>query len=160
VIQRKRHERKLNTTNENGARSARPQKASKLLTLPLTKEARKVMERKQEMIDEAAAETYHMAMKTDQTPCTICSELADKESAFQKYGWEENDSYLPAAASKLTIVRDFKPHSSRKLQLQQCPECGTFYLYRSDYEYLVNGSEDEEYLTRLSDEETAEYLKE
>jgi hypothetical protein len=78
--------------------------------------------------------------------------------ASQKYGWEENNTYLPAAAGKLTVVKDLKPNSSRKLQVQQCPECGTYYLYRSDYEYLVNGSEDEEYLTRLSIEEAGEYL--
>lgn len=96
---------------------------------------------------------------TAYTHCSICSSLASEEMAFQKYGWEEDNTYLPAAANQLTLVRDFKPYSSRKLQLQQCPECGTFYLYRSDYEYLVNGSEDEEYLTRLSAAEAAKYLE-
>ena len=37
-------------------------------------------------------------------------------------------------------------------------KCGTYYLYRTDYEYLVNGSEDEEYLTRLTEEQAAGYL--
>jgi hypothetical protein len=37
--------------------------------------------------------------------------------------------------------------------------CGTYYLYRSDYEYLVNGSEDEEILTRLSPDQAAPYLE-
>lgn len=91
-------------------------------------------------------------------PCSICSGLADQEYAAQKWGWEEDDTYLPAAAGQLVIVRDFQPYGSRKLQLQQCPECGCYYLYRSDYEYLVNGSEDEEHLTRLSTEQAAEYL--
>ena len=90
--------------------------------------------------------------------CSICSDLAAEETASQKYGWEEDNTYLPAAAGKLTIVKDLKPNSSRKLQVQQCPECGTYYLYRSDYEYLVNGSEDEEYLTRISVEEASKYL--
>ena len=93
------------------------------------------------------------------TRCSICSRLADEEAAFQKYGWEEDNTYLPAAAGRLTVVKDFKPYSSRKLQLQQCPECSTYYLYQTDYEFLVNGSEDEEYLTRLSDEEAVEYLE-
>ena len=31
-------------------------------------------------------------------------------------------------------------------------------LADTDYEFLVNGSEDEEYLTRLFDEEAAAYL--
>ena len=94
------------------------------------------------------------------TRCSICRHLADKEAAFQKYGWEEDNTYLPAAAGRLTMVKDFKPYASRKLQLHQCPECGTYYRYETDYEFLVNGSEDEEYLTRLTDEEAAKYLKE
>lgn len=90
--------------------------------------------------------------------CQVCSSLADEEVAYQKYGWEENNTYLPAAAGHLQVVLDLQPYGSRKLQLQQCPECGTYYLYRTDYEYLVNGSEDEEFLTRLTDEQAAEYL--
>ncbi len=90
--------------------------------------------------------------------CPICSGLQDQETAYQKFGWEENDTHLPAAAAHLKLVRDFQPYSSRKRQLQQCPACGTYYLYRTDYEYLVNGSEDEESLTRLSPEQAAEYL--
>jgi hypothetical protein len=65
---------------------------------------------------------------------------------------------LPAAAAQLRVLRDLRPYGSRKLQLQQCPECGTYYLYRTDYEYLVNGSEDKEYVTRLTDQQAAEYL--
>ncbi len=57
-------------------------------------------------------------------------------------------------------MRDFQPYGSRKLQLQQCPECGCYNLYRSDYEYLVTGSQDEEHLTRLSAEQAADYLQE
>ena len=90
--------------------------------------------------------------------CSICSSLANYESAYQKYCHAEDDTYLPAAANSLQVVRDFKPHSSRKLQLQQCPQCATYYLYRTDYEFLVNGSEDEEELTRLTDEAAAGYL--
>ena len=89
--------------------------------------------------------------------CAICSELSEQEHAYQKYGWEQDDTYLPAAASKLEVARDFRPNDSRKLQLKRCPECGTYYLYQTDYEYLVNGSEDEEVLTRLSEEQAAEY---
>ena len=90
--------------------------------------------------------------------CSICSSLADYESAYQKNGRPEDDTFLPAAFNSLQVVRDFKQHSSRKLQLQQCPQCATYYLYRTDYEFLVNGSEDEEELTRLTDEAAAEYL--
>jgi len=91
-------------------------------------------------------------------PCPICSTLVDEEYAYQKYGADDGNTCLPAAADQLTILRDFAPYSSRKLQLRQCPECAQYYLYRSDYEYLVNGSEDEEFLTRLSADQAAEYL--
>lgn len=55
-------------------------------------------------------------------------------------------------------LKDFEPYDSRKLHLQQCPECKTCYLYQTDYEYLVNGSEDEETLIRLTPAEAEEYL--
>jgi len=41
-----------------------------------------------------------------------------------KWGWEENSGHLLLAAGQLVLVRDFQPYGSRKLQLQQCPECG------------------------------------
>lgn len=90
--------------------------------------------------------------------CSICLQLLDQDYAFQKYGHEADNSYLPGAAAHLTLVKDLKPYSGRKLHLQQCPECGTYYLYRTDYEYLVDGSEDEEELTRLTNEQATEYL--
>jgi hypothetical protein len=89
--------------------------------------------------------------------CGVCSSLSDTEYAYRKYGWPEHDSYLPDAAYALVIMRDFKPLSDRKMQLRQCPGCGSWFLYRSDYEYLVNGTEDEEFLTRLTEQEAAEY---
>jgi len=92
--------------------------------------------------------------------CSICSQLADRESATQKQGWEQNDTRLPSAANHLNLIRDLKPSSYRKLQLHQCPECGTYYLYRTDYEYLAGGSEDDQHLTRLSASDAAEYLQE
>jgi len=94
----------------------------------------------------------------DITQCRICSNLAEHEAAFQKYGHADDDTFLPAAAYDLMVVKDFKPYGSRKLQLRRCPQCGTYYRYQTDYEFLVNGSEDEEYLTRLTDEQAAEYL--
>lgn len=57
------------------------------------------------------------------------------------------------------LILDFRPASSRKIQLLQCPDCGQYYLFESDYEYLVNGSEDEQTLTRLSEEQASGYLK-
>lgn len=91
--------------------------------------------------------------------CEICSKLAERESAYQKFGWEEHDTRLPEAAGRLVVVKDFKPGSERMKQLWQCPLCGGFYLYETDYEYLVNGSEDEQTLTRLSVGEAAQFLE-
>ncbi len=103
--------------------------------------------------------THDLSVTVPHAKCSICAQLAAIETAYQKFGWEENNTHLPAAAGKLVVVIDFKPYSSRQLQLQQCPECGTYYLYRTDYEYLVNGSEDEQELRRLSAEEASEVLE-
>lgn len=89
----------------------------------------------------------------------MCGQLLNEEYAFQKYGWPQADTYLPAASGQLKIIKDFRPYNSRKLQLRQCSGCETYYLYRTDYEFLVNGSEDEEFLTRLTQAEAAEYLQ-
>lgn len=91
-------------------------------------------------------------------PCSLCAQLADEEYASQKYGWEERNTHLPAVVERLVVVRDFQLYGSRQLQLRRCPECGGYYLYRSDYEYLANGSEDEQFLTRLTLEQAEEYL--
>jgi hypothetical protein len=90
--------------------------------------------------------------------CSICSDIKNKEYAFQKYGSEYNNSYLPENAKKLIVIKDFKPNSDRLKQLKQCPECKTYYLYETDYEFLAFGSEDEEFLTRLTENEALELL--
>jgi len=92
------------------------------------------------------------------TQCSICSQLAVHESAFQKGGREDEATYLPPASKKLQLVRDFAPGSSCASQLLQCPECKTYYLYTSDYEFLVNGTEDSDLLTRLTKTKAEEYL--
>ncbi|MBP6333066.1 MAG: hypothetical protein KA342_06420 [Aminivibrio sp.] len=89
--------------------------------------------------------------------CEVCSGLSDSEYAYSKFGWPEHDTFLPDAAQNLVLVKDLRPLGSRKLQLRQCPSCGAWFLYRTDYEYLTNGTEDEEFLTRLTEEEAAEY---
>jgi len=96
--------------------------------------------------------------KVDAAQCSICSALKDQEYAYQKYGSADGDTELPAAVATLVLVRDLRPHGSRRLELQRCPLCNTHYLYRTDYEYLVNGSEDEQFLTRLSGDQVKEYL--
>jgi uncharacterized C2H2 Zn-finger protein len=90
--------------------------------------------------------------------CSICSHLGDTEWATQKYGWEDDDTYLPIASNELIIILDLKPNSSRSLQLMQCPKCNTYYRYESDYEYLANGSEDDQCLKRLNAQEADKML--
>ena len=75
---------------------------------------------------------------------------------MQKVGREEEDTFLPEAADKLEVVREIRP-GFPGLRLKQCPECQAYYLYRSTYEFLIGGSEDDYYLTRLTDEIGADY---
>jgi hypothetical protein len=88
----------------------------------------------------------------EQAGCSICKHLSDREYASQKFGWEENDTSLPAAAGNLVVILDVQPDSQRAKQLWQCPECSTYFLYETTYEFLVNGSEDEQSLTRIPGE--------
>lgn len=100
-------------------------------------------------------------MNVDEAPrtqCDVCSSLSESEFGFSKYGWPDHGVDLPDAAAALVLVKDLKPLSNRSMQLWKCPGCGAWFLYRTDYEYLTNGTEDEQFLTRLSDEEAAEYL--
>ena len=94
------------------------------------------------------------------TPCPVCATLADREDAYQKFGWPENDVFLLPAVGQLDVARDFRPGSERKRQLLRCPRCGTAYLYETDYEYLAPGTEDEQHLTRLNAAQAAEFLRE
>ncbi|MGD9781346.1 MAG: hypothetical protein AB7V14_04240 [Kiritimatiellia bacterium] len=94
------------------------------------------------------------------TPCPVCSALADLEEGYQKFGWPEHDVDLPPAVRQLEVAKDFRPGAERKRQLLRCPRCGTHYLFETDYEYLTNGTEDEQRLVRLSPARAAELLDE
>lgn len=85
--------------------------------------------------------------------CSICSQLNDHQTAMQKAGREPESTELPLAAGKLTVLGELKPGRTRSPELNQCSECGRFYLYQVGYEYLADGSEDTQTLTRLSDGE-------
>ena len=100
-----------------------------------------------------------MILSGSNSKCSICSQLAEREYATQKFGWEEDDTHMPAASGQLETVKDLKPDSSRNMILKRCPECGKYYLYESDYEYLAGGSEDSQQLTRLSEDEARGYLE-
>jgi hypothetical protein len=90
--------------------------------------------------------------------CSICSQLKDYEFGRQTGGRPEQDTFLPDVARYLKNISELKPGSVRYTWLRRCPECATYYLHKNDYEYLATGSEDEQVLTRLTDEEAAKYL--
>ena len=60
--------------------------------------------------------------------CSICSRLSDHEYGYQKGGRPEEDLHLPAVANGLKTVQMNSRNSTGSLQ--QCTECGTYYLQR------------------------------
>lgn len=90
--------------------------------------------------------------------CRVCGELGDYERGMQTHGREAEDTFLPAAAGRLKCIREVRPGHNRSPVLEQCPECGAYFLYQIVYDYLATGSEDEQILTRLSDEKANEIL--
>ncbi|MHA1378559.1 MAG: pentapeptide repeat-containing protein [Candidatus Helarchaeota archaeon] len=93
--------------------------------------------------------------------CPICKDIPDSCYAYWKGGVLES-SPLPASEAKLEIVGapiyDDSTSYSHSI-IKRCPECGTCYNWRFEYEYLVNGSEDEITLTRLSKTEAKKRVK-
>lgn len=90
--------------------------------------------------------------------CSICSQLGDSNRGLQTAGREEEDTFLPDAAARLKVVAEVKPGTTRSIEVERCPECQTCYLFETRYEYLATGSEEEQILTRLTDEQAARYL--
>lgn len=90
--------------------------------------------------------------------CSLCSQLCDREEALEHVQGEENDTHLPEPATKLEVVRELRP-GHPGLRLMRCPECGTYYLLRSVYEFLIGfgGSYDTYFLWRLTDEVGMDY---
>jgi hypothetical protein len=102
--------------------------------------------------------------------CSTCGKLMDSEYGFQKSG---EGTFLPSEANRLLVLNelltpgDFELKGnpplqipfSRVLQLRRCPECETFYLYGTDYEFIYGGTEDEQFLKRLTDEQASAYLE-
>ncbi len=90
--------------------------------------------------------------------CSICSRIRDHEHATQTVQGNAEDTFLPEAADRLEVLRSIRPGN---LQLKRCPECGTYYLWQTFYEFLIGcgGSYDKYFLTRLTDEIGADYLE-
>jgi hypothetical protein len=95
-------------------------------------------------------------IKPKHLACSICSLLRDVETAYEHVQSPEDDVDFPEAVKHLKTVRDI----SNSKSLMQCPQCGTYYFYKSSYEFLIGygGSYDEFNITRLSDEEAQQYL--
>lgn len=90
--------------------------------------------------------------------CPTCGPIGDYAWAQQKGGHEKDDTYLPGAAYQLTTVREIDPNARPTPSLKQCPDCKTYFLYTTEYEFLISGSEDTETISRLSAEEARKYL--
>ncbi len=90
--------------------------------------------------------------------CNTCGTLRSHEHASQKYGWPQNDTFLPSAFGSLVLVKELRSGGSRAHQVLQCPACEAHFEYRTDYEFLVNGSEDDEFVTRLTTAQAAALL--
>jgi hypothetical protein len=85
--------------------------------------------------------------------CAACGKLGANHFAMQKHGQEGEDTFLPAAVGKLKGVRAVRHPQEGKGHLQQCPDCGAFFFFRNEYEYLATGSEDTQILIRITAEE-------
>jgi hypothetical protein len=93
--------------------------------------------------------------------CSICRDIPDRCRAFWKGGDKVEDT-IPPAVGKLAVVgAPFydQDTSHSNWCLLGCPECGTYYDWDFEYEYLVNGSEDDIIVTRLTIEEGARKAK-
>ena len=90
--------------------------------------------------------------------CEICSELSGVERSFEKYGWPDHSQSLPSPVSRLEPAESIEGYDKERHHVKRCPLCGTYYQYDLTYEYLVNGSEDEETLKRLIPTESRRFL--
>jgi hypothetical protein len=97
-------------------------------------------------------------MSKEAEQCEICGKLSDAETSYSKYGSPDDDRPLPPEASRLVPEEPASGCHAERDHVKRCPLCGTFYRYLSSYEYLVNGSEDEEELRRITPEEAARLL--
>ncbi len=74
--------------------------------------------------------------------CRTCRALTNGASADLAKG-----ESLPSAASELRTVTPVTPFQHDCLR--RCTTCGTYYAYDYNYEYFVNGADEDESLTRL-----------
>lgn len=90
--------------------------------------------------------------------CEICSQLSGVETSFSKYGWPDETQSMDPATSRLEPAESIEGYDKERHHVKRCPLCGTYYQYDLTYEYLVNGSEDTEELTRLTPTQARRFL--
>jgi len=91
--------------------------------------------------------------------CTICCRLRDRETSFSKYLDPDLDRPFPEAADRLVIVAALGMKDAGKRHVRRCPECGTLYDYLSWHEYFINGSEENEELSRMNTAQAAVFIR-
>ena len=89
--------------------------------------------------------------------CPICSQLKEVETSFHKYLAPDYDRPLPEAAARLQRVPFLDEEDAERRHVRRCPSCASLYTYLLSSEYMINGNEDEETLTRLTPDEAAAY---
>lgn len=90
--------------------------------------------------------------------CQICSQIANVETSFSKYAHPDETVSFPVQVAQLERVTSPDATDSDEHHVKRCPICGIFYQYDFSYEYYVNGSEDEETLTRLTPTQARTFL--
>jgi hypothetical protein len=89
--------------------------------------------------------------------CPVCGDMPDHCRDYTKGGETLVDTVPPSTTRLVTVGAPFynQETSGSNWCLLQCPACGTYYDWDFEYEYLVNGSEDDINIRRLSADEGA-----
>ncbi|MDD4735550.1 MAG: hypothetical protein PHP44_05535 [Kiritimatiellae bacterium] len=100
-------------------------------------------------------------MKTDNetTDCPLCGKLRKTETSFSKYESGYPDTPLPPEAGQLNILHTPTTTDINKHHVRRCPQCGAFFDYLASHEYFINGTEEEEELTRMNPEQITRWLQ-
>jgi hypothetical protein len=89
----------------------------------------------------------------EQAACPTCGPIGDGAWRIWKDSdpeWVGTRSNVPDSASRLVVVSgDEEARGGRGRALKRCPDCGAWFEWVRSYEFLANGSEDEETLTRI-----------
>jgi hypothetical protein len=92
--------------------------------------------------------------------CSICCSIPEKSYAFWK-GNDLDEGEIPHNEIFLEIIGapTFDDSTTKRHWcVKKCPQCHSHFLWRFDYTFLTNGSEDEIWLTRLDESEKVKWL--